>query len=192
MALQCELQKVSAIILAGGKGQRVGFKQKALLNYHGKPMIEAILAILSPQLAKDKVWINANQSLEVYRSYCLNVFQDIEQGFLGPLAGMLSAWQFVNSDWLVFVPCDNPNLPNVLVERLIRVQLESKMPLIVTYDGERLQPLYCLMHRSMQKSLSTAIEKKHLSVWRWIKENPHALADYADCCPENFQNLNSL
>jgi len=186
----CEAEKTSGVILAGGEGRRVGSQQKGLLCYQGKPMIEWVMPVISKQV--NKVWINANKELETYQEYSSNIYQDIATEPLGPLSGMHSAWHFIDSDWIVFVPCDNPKLPGVLVERLIKTQQISRKPLIVVNDGERLQPLYCLMHRSMQNSLAIAIEKRHLSVWRWIKENPHEIANDAEFSSKQFQNLNTL
>lgn len=181
---------ISAVIVAGGQGSRVGYQQKALLPYQGKPIIEAIIAKLAPQV--DHISINANAELERYQRYSDLVFTDAFQGFLGPLAGMHSAWQHLDNEWLIFLPCDNPNLPSDFVERLIKVQQQTMKPIVVVNDGTRMQPLYLLMHCSMAASLQKAIEKRHLSVNRWVKENDFVEANFAECCPQAFQNLNSL
>lgn len=184
------LQQISAVVVAGGQGSRVGFQQKALLPYQGRPIIESILPLLAKQV--DDIWINANNELEKYQNYTQQVFVDRFEGFLGPLAGMQAAWHFITNDWIVFVPCDNPQLPSDFVERLIATQQKALAPLVVVNDGQRMQPLYLLMHRSMQPALDLAIEKRHLSVNRWVKENPFAEASFADCCPKAFQNMNTL
>mgnify|MGYP000060702172 FL=1 len=63
---------------------------------------------------------------------------------------------------------------------------------MVVNGGERLQPLYIMMHRSMASSLSQAIAKGHLSVNRWVKENDFTEASFADCSPKGFENMNTL
>lgn len=181
---------IHAVIVAGGQGSRVGYRQKALLPYHGKPIIETIIAKLTPQV--QHISINANAELQRYQVYCSQVFADAYQGFLGPLAGMHAAWQHLDSEWAVFLPCDNPNLPSDFVERLLQVQQQTMKPIVVVNDGTRMQPLYLLMHRSMAESLQQAIEIRHLSVNRWVRENDYVEANFADCCPQAFQNLNTL
>lgn len=186
-------QNTHAVILAGGQGQRVGFRQKGLLPYQGKPMVQILVEKLSHQV--DNVYINANTEFETYQQFTqdnAHVFADASQGFLGPLAGMQAAWQKVPSEWIVFVPCDNPHLPNDFVERLFQTYQTHPAPLVVVHDGSRLQPLYVLMHRSMFTSLNEAIAKQHLSVNRWLQENPHSLADLAECCADAFHNMNNL
>ncbi len=181
---------VSMVVIAGGQGSRVGFRQKALLPYLGKPILESILSRINGQAGS--VWINANAEIERYKQYTAHVFKDGYDGFLGPLAGMQAAWKHIKTDWAVFIPCDNPALPGDFVSRLIAAYQQHPAPIVVVHDGSRMQPLYLLMHRSMSSSLDDAIEKRHLSVNRWVKENVYAEADFSDCCPDAFQNMNSL
>lgn len=181
---------ITGVIIAGGQGSRVGFQQKALLPYHGEPILKPILALLGSQV--DTVWVNVNAEMERYQTFSRQLFSDECQGFLGPLAGMHAAWKYIQSDWAVFVPCDNPNLPNDFVSRLINAYQQEPNPIVVVNDGERLQPLYIMMHRSMAESLSQAIAKGHLSVNRWVKENDFTEVSFVDCCPKAFQNMNTL
>lgn len=185
-----ELTDVTGVVIAGGQGSRVGYQQKALLPYKGEPILKPIMRSLMEQTVS--VWVNANAELERYQGFTQQLFSDEYQGFLGPLAGMHAAWQYIETDWAVFVPCDNPNLPRDFVNRLLEAYQSQKNPLVVVDDGERIQPLYLLMHRSMQGLLSEAIAKNHLSVNRWVKENAYTTANFADCCPEAFQNMNTL
>lgn len=185
-----DFESTSGVIIAGGQGSRVGYQQKALLPYQGEPILKPILERLSGQLKQ--VWVNANAELERYQSYSNHIFSDAYQGFLGPLAGMHAAWQHIETEWAVFVPCDNPNIPNDFVERLVSAYKEDPNPIVVVFDGERLQPLYLMMHRSMRDSLGKAIDIGHLSVNRWVKENPFTQASFADCCPHSFKNMNTL
>lgn len=184
------LCNTTAVVLAGGQGKRVHGRQKALLSYQGKPLLDSVLQQLRPQ--KLPIFINVNSDDPAYKKYGVTLFSDIYKGFLGPLAGMHAAWHSVKSDWIVFVPCDNPKLPVDMVKRLIKAYDMNPSPLVAVYDGQRLQPLYLLMHRCMQPVLEQAIERSHLSVLRWIKENPHTIADFSDDATEVFQNLNTL
>jgi len=183
-------QVISGVVIAGGQGSRVGYQQKALLPYNGEPILKSILKVLTPQVSQ--AWVNANAELERYKPLSDHLFSDEYQGFLGPLAGMHAAWKYLDTDWAVFVPCDNPSLPKDFVERLIDAYKHKPNPIVVVHDGERLQPLYMLLHRSMMNALSEAIAIGHLSVNRWVKENDFTQASFADCCPQSFKNMNTL
>jgi molybdopterin-guanine dinucleotide biosynthesis protein A len=180
---------ISVVILAGGQGKRVGVRQKALLLYQGKPLLYWVLQRLPKKVLP--ILLNVNSQDLEYKTYDLPQFSDEYQGFLGPLAGMQAAWKQVALDWIAFVPCDNPSLPADLIERLIQGYSIDPAPLVVAYDGRRVQPLYLLMHCSMASNLKRALEKSHLSVSRWIQENPHCCVDFSDQ-PRAFQNINTL
>jgi len=185
-----ESNVITGVIIAGGQGSRVGFQQKALLPYHGEPILKPILALLSSQV--HTVWVNTNVEIERYQAFSEQLFADEYQGCLGPLAGMHAAGQYIQTDWAVLVPCDNPNLPNDFGSRTINAYQNQPNPIVVVNDGVRLQPLYMMMHRSMEEYLNQAIAKGHLSVNRWVKENDFTEACFADCCSKAFQNMNTL
>lgn len=180
---------LDAVILAGGQGKRMGGVQKGLIEINHKPIICYVLEKLEKQA--EQVWINANQSQAIYQEFGCPVIEDKQARFLGPLEGIASALEVIEKDWLLFVPCDNPNISNLLVKRLTETYAQTPNPLIVASDGERIQPLYGLIHRSLLKRLRETIDKGHLSVMRWIKEVPHSIADFSDQKPA-FQNLNTL
>lgn len=180
---------LEAVILAGGQGRRVGYQQKALLCYQGHTVLSQVMQQLSLQVSQ--IYINANQQRERYLQHSDNVFSDQQTQFLGPLAGMLAAFKTVNKEWLLFVPCDNPTLPKNLVRTLIKAYQQTPAPIIVAHDGQRMQPLYVMMHQSMQPALEMAIENGHLSVMRWIKAQSFHCANFSDLGPEAFKNLNT-
>ena len=98
---------VTGVILAGGRATRMGGQDKGLIELSGRPMVEYIIDILRPQV-KDLL-INANRHMEEYAKLgrC-PVFRDDVEGFAGPLAGMASALQRTQSDYLLTVPCAHP------------------------------------------------------------------------------------
>jgi len=98
--------QITAVILAGGRGMRMGGADKGLVDYQGKPMIEHVLTRITPQVSQ--VMINANRNLDHYRNYDVPVITDNNDQFDGPLAGMQAGIQHATTDWIVSVPCDSP------------------------------------------------------------------------------------
>jgi molybdopterin-guanine dinucleotide biosynthesis protein A len=82
-------ERVTGIVLAGGKGSRMGGVDKGLQPLRGKPMVEWVLARLTPQVSE--IIINANQNVPVYARYEHRVVSDQIGGFAGPLAGLPQA-----------------------------------------------------------------------------------------------------
>ena len=96
------LTDVTALVLAGGLGRRMGGEDKGLVDLAGRPMIEFVLDALRPQVGR--VLINANRNLERYAAYGHTVVADRHQGFLGPLAGVLSGLEESGSRYLLTAP----------------------------------------------------------------------------------------
>ena len=104
---------VTGVILAGGLARRMGGVDKGLVELAGRPMIEHVLDALRPQVGP--LLINANRNLDRYSAYGHPLINDTLAGYLGPLAGVLSAMQRLVTGYLVTVPCDAPRLAPALV-----------------------------------------------------------------------------
>lgn len=162
------MQKVAAVILAGGQGRRMGGADKGLIDYQGRPLIEWVLAALAPQV--DEIVISANRNLERYAAYGRRVLPDTLPDYPGPLAGVLAALQAVTADWLLVVPCDTPHLPADLALRLLgAAQLES-VPLAVAEDAARVHHSCFLVHTDQRDHLAAFLARGDRAVRHWQAE----------------------
>ena len=179
---------ITAVILAGGRAQRMGGQDKGLLLVNGKPIIEFIINALRPQV--EHILINANRNHERYRQYGYPVIADIMDGYLGPLAGMASGMQAASTDYIVTVPCDSPLIPENLVNELYARLQQAQAKLCVAHDGQRLQPVYALLHRSLLPGLLAYLELGERKVESWCALQKPAVADFS-LAPQIFLNINS-
>jgi molybdopterin-guanine dinucleotide biosynthesis protein A len=106
-------QHITGLILAGGRGMRMGGVDKGLQTLQGKPMVAHVIQRLQPQV--DRIIINANQNQERYREFQLPVWSDQENNFAGPLAGIQAGLIHCDTAYMLIVPCDTPKLPTDLV-----------------------------------------------------------------------------
>ena len=97
---------ISAVILAGGRGSRMGGINKGLVTLLGRPMIGHVIDRLSAQVAS--IIISANQDQQTYRAFGYPVIADVLPGSQGPLAGIYAAMTIMKTDWLACAPCDTP------------------------------------------------------------------------------------
>lgn len=140
---------ITGVILAGGRGSRMGGEDKGLILWQNKPLYQHVLQRLQPQVTT--VWINANRNIEIYQQSGLPVISDTLVDFPGPLAGMLAALQKASTEWVVFTSCDTPLLPDNLVDHL---WLHKKDALAVwARTTERDHPTLALLHRCLEGSL---------------------------------------
>lgn len=109
--------KISALIMAGGEGRRMGGQDKGLVKWQGKAFIDHVIGNLQNQVSH--IAVSVNRNIEAYAERTPHVFADARQWQgLGPLAALSTAASDVRlttADWLLIVPCDTPNLPDDLV-----------------------------------------------------------------------------
>lgn len=179
---------ITGVILAGGQARRMGGEDKGLIMLSNKPMIEYIIDAFKPQTGT--LIINANRNHEQYSKYGLEIITDELSGYCGPLAGMASALQTVKTDYIVTAPCDSPFVPNDLVERLSHAFEDNNVEISVAHNGERMQPVFCILKKSLQQSLSDYLDSGERKIDRWFKQHQLAIADFSDI-PETFDNINT-
>ena len=109
-------QLITGLVLAGGRGSRMGGVDKGLQNHQGMPLALHALRRLQPQVGH--LMLNANRNLGAYEAFGVPVWPDATADFPGPLAGMWAGLEHCKTPYLVTVPCDTPHFPVDLVERL--------------------------------------------------------------------------
>lgn len=179
--------KVSGIVLAGGKGSRMGGVDKGLQTLRGKPMIDWVLARFAPQVAE--IVINANQNLQTYGKYGHRVVSDEIGGFAGPLAGLHAGLKAAAYPLVVTVPCDSPFLPADLVSRMVSSLKEND--LAVARTGNQPHPVFALMKRDVRESLEAFLASGGRKIDAWyaaLKVVEVGFDDEADA----FRNINTL
>lgn len=181
-------EKITAVILCGGKAQRMNGADKGLQILIDKPLYQWVYQVISPQV--NDVIINANRSLTQYAASGLTVISDDLTGYLGPLSGMLTGLQHTKSDWVLFVPCDTPYLPVNLVEKLAAAR-QANTQVVYATDGERKHPTCCLLHRSLLPALNTYLQQGNRRVLGFFKQQAYQTADFSNE-KTHFININSI
>jgi molybdenum cofactor guanylyltransferase len=178
---------LTAVILAGGRGQRMGGVDKGLVELAGRALVGHVLAAVAPQAGR--VVIVANRSLEQYRALGVHVVSDSHPGYLGPLAGMLSGLEAADTAYVLTVPCDAPLVAGDLAARLGAALVESAGDVAVAHDGERLQPVFALLRRDLAPRLQRYLEDGGRKIDRWYASLTMAVADMTERA-DTFVNVN--
>ena len=148
-------QDITGLILAGGRGSRMGGVDKGLQNHQGIALALHALLRLGPQVGA--MMINANRNLGAYESFGVPVWPDPVGEFAGPLAGFLAGLEHCETALLLTVPCDTPNFPADLAARLAAALDADRADLayaVTLEDGrEQRQPVFCLMRTALLESL---------------------------------------
>ena len=187
-----DTSQITGLILAGGRGTRMGTVDKGLQMFRGAPMALHALMRLSPQVGY--VMINANQNIAPYEGFGVPVWQDETQGFAGPLAGLQTGLIHCETDYLVTVPCDSPFLPADLVARLGAAleENDADLAVAVTGEGETRQPhpVFCLARASLLPHLTLYLQDGGRKFDTWYSSLKAVEVHFED---ENaFRNINTL
>jgi molybdopterin-guanine dinucleotide biosynthesis protein A len=164
---------ITGLILAGGRGSRMGGVDKGLQNHRGIPLAMHALMRLAPQVGH--VMINANRNLGAYDAFGVPVWPDALADYPGPLAGFLAGLERCETSYLVTVPCDTPDFPEDLVERLasglVASDAEIAMAATRNAEGTQVQPVFCLMHSSVMESLVRFTQAGQRKIDKWTAQH---------------------
>ena len=188
--------QITGLILAGGRGSRMGGVDKGLQNHLGMPLALHALMRLSPQVGE--VMINANRNLGAYESMGVPVWPDaLPAGvseYPGPLAGVLAGLERCTTPYLVSVPCDTPNFPLDLVARLAAALAEDDADIAMAASVEdgrlQVQPVFCLVKAGLMESLLAFLHEGQRKIDRWTARHRCVEVPFED--PDAFFNANTL
>ncbi|TFZ08086.1 molybdenum cofactor guanylyltransferase MobA [Ramlibacter humi] len=174
-------QDVTGIVLAGGRGSRMGGADKGLQNFNGVPLALHTLLRLQPQVGE--AMVNANRNLGAYESFGVPVWPDALPGYAGPLAGFLTGLEHCETPWLATVPCDTPMFPTDFVQRLVQAAVtqdaEIAMASAPEEDGQlRTQPVFCLLRRELLESLVNFTHGGGRKIDAWTAQHRMAIVPF--------------
>ena len=193
------IEAITAVILAGGRGSRMGGVDKGLQNFNGVPLALHTLMRLSPQVGE--VMINANRNLAAYESFGAPVWPDTTSmgDYAGPLAGFMTGLERCETPYLLTVPCDTPLFPHDLVARLASAFEEHSADFAVASapeeDGQlRPQPVFCLMGTQLLESLVSFTHSggRKIDVWTAQHKVVHVPFNLPGDDSQAFINANTL
>jgi molybdopterin-guanine dinucleotide biosynthesis protein A len=190
--MSIEREQITGVVLAGGRGSRMGGVDKGLQNHLGMPLAMHALLRLQPQVGA--MMINANRNLAAYESMGVPVWPDANADYPGPLAGMLVGLERCETTYLVTVPCDTPNFPLDLVERLaLALQAEAaEIAMAATRESGQLtrQPVFCLLHTELLESLLKYLHGGERKIDRWTALHRCVVVEFDDATA--FFNANTV
>jgi molybdenum cofactor guanylyltransferase len=187
-----EREQITALVLAGGRGSRMGGVDKGLQSYHGVPLAMHALLRVAPQVGH--AMINANRNLAAYESFGVPVWPDALPDFAGPLAGFIAGLEHCETPYLATLPCDSPLFPDDLVPRLAAALeaegAEIAMAACVEDGVLRVQPVFCLMKTTLLESLVRFTHEGGRKIDRWTAQ--HACVNVSFDDARAFFNANTL
>ena len=166
----------------------MGGMDKGLVELAGRPMIEHVLDALRPQVGA--LLINANRNLDRYAAYGHPVVSDTLQGYMGPLAGVLSALQQLAHR----IPGDRARATRRWWHATwwagsTRRASRNDADVAVATDGRRQQPVFLLLRAGTAPALESYLAGGGRKIDTWFARLRLAEADFSDAL-DTFVNVN--
>jgi molybdopterin-guanine dinucleotide biosynthesis protein A len=193
--------QITGLVLAGGRGSRMGGADKGLQNFNGTPL--ALHALLRLQMQEGGLvgdqMINANRNLAAYEAFGVPVWPDTLNDYAGPLAGFMTGLERCESPYLLTVPCDTPLFPLDLAQRLAQAFDDEGTDIAMAAAREeddqlRPQPVFCLMRLDLLESLVAFTQGGGRKIDRWTDQHRTVIVpfDRPGDDPRAFHNTNTL
>lgn len=186
MTKNTPLPPCSILLLAGGRGQRMGGQDKGLIEWQGEPLI-AHLQRKVRSLTDDLI-ISCNRNRERYAPFADQLVTDDEQDFPGPLAGILAGLKAARHGHLLVLPCDVPRIDAPLLQAMRETAARHcEKPLMLRHD-EHWEPLLCVIPVALLSAFEDAWNDGERSPGRIMRN----LGATALQCPDNDPRLANL
>jgi len=184
--------QITALILAGGTGVRMGHRNKGLIDCNGRPLIEYALQQITPQV--ENVLISANADLDQYQRYHWPVLTDGEYAGCGPLAGIYQALVNCSTDYLLTLPCDAPVISPEYAQRMWQA-IQQPAPhcefhCAVASSDHGLEPVFTLLPSRCKTALAHYLQQGGRRTGEWIRQLNPVTVDFSDQ-QAMFTNINT-
>ncbi|TFF42630.1 molybdenum cofactor guanylyltransferase MobA [Pseudomonas sp. RIT623] len=147
------LPPCSILVLAGGRGQRMGGRDKGLLTWHGEPLVAHVQRAV--RALSDDLVISCNRNQAAYAAYADQLVGDADADFPGPLAGVISGLKVARHQWVVLLACDAPRIDKALIEDLLTLSVAHDSAAMVRQGGYW-QPMFSVLPRRLLPLLEQA------------------------------------
>lgn len=173
----------------------MGGGDKCLRELGGHPILAHVIERLRPQVGP--LILNAVGDPARFAEFGLPVVADALDGFLGPLAGVLTGMLWTREHapdcrYVVTVPTDAPFLPLDLVARLLEAVAAEGGELACAASGGRSHPVVGLWPVALADTLRAAILDEDMrKIDRWTARYALCTVEFNDGAIDPFFNVNS-
>ncbi|WP_282363375.1 molybdenum cofactor guanylyltransferase MobA [Pseudomonas sp. PS01297] len=176
----------SILLLAGGRGQRMGGQDKGLVPWRGQPLIAYVQQ--AARALTDDLIISCNRNHDRYAAYADQLVSDGNDDFDGPLAGIRAGLAAARHSHLLVLPCDVPRVNGELLSTLLAAAALAPDTPHMVRQGEHWEPLFCV--------IPTALAPAFEAAWHSGERRPRKIMFQLNAqpvqCPENDSRLSNF
>lgn len=197
MTARASRSDITGLVLAGGRGSRMGGVDKGMQSYRGEPLALHVLRRIAPQAGA--MLVSANRSIEAYQRlaapFDARVVADTLGDYPGPLAGIAAGLRVAQTEFVLTAPCDAPfvveRLGLLLADALDRAQADIAYAATTEPSGERVaHPVFALVRASLADDLDAWLASGERKVRAWYARHKAVQVPFDD--DRAFYNINDL
>lgn len=193
---------VPTVILAGGRGTRLGITDKCLSTLGSSTILEQQIRILNAQT--DILYLNVNGDVSRFSQFELPTICDAMFEDAGPLAGIASTLLELQAievkqmnaafiPWLITVPSDCPFLPADFICRLVNAITTTATDIAYCKSGGRDHFVCGIWSAEILPALLAYLSQGNRSVGDFIFAHDYQVVEFeqSDTMPDPFFNINT-
>jgi molybdopterin-guanine dinucleotide biosynthesis protein A len=188
--------EVTGVILAGGQSRRFGGGDKFHNMLNGKSILSHVIERVHPQVSR--IIINSNSDVASFKNLELSVIADTVQGYVGPLAGILTGMEwalenFSECKWIATFPADAPFIPLDCIGKMKTCAEQNKVDVVCAASGGRTHPVCALWRIDLANELRLALVNEEIrKIDLWTARHRLATVEFSDKPFDPFFNINRL
>lgn len=153
---------MTGAVLAGGKSSRMGGRPKALLDFHGRPLISWTVELLSG--LADPILVSTN-SPELYAFLGRTMVPDEPAAAgCGPLGGIAAVVRAAPAEHCLVVACDMPHLEPALLAHLVRTAERTGADVVVPVVSGEPEPLCAVYGKRCLEPIARRVAARQLKI----------------------------
>lgn len=174
--------QVAGVILAGGQSRRMDGRDKAMLPFGDRRLIDHVHDRLAQQI--ETIAINSNGDPAVFGHLETSVVPDDIPGFVGPLAGILSGMEWAAAQSSPFshvltVATDTPFFPADFALALQEAVIDAPGTIGIAASGGRVHPTFGLWPVALRADLRRWLsEPSNRRVTAFVDRHPHRIVEF--------------
>lgn len=169
-------KNLSFLILAGGKGSRMGYRDKSLLKYNDKQsFLDKILGELPEGY---EILLSKNSPFQTEDSR-IRVIQD-QFKECGPLGGIHSGFLHTSSQYLFILTCDTPNITREFVEYIMDQDTSDYDGVILRDRESRLHPLCGIYRRTLLENIEKNLTEGDFKILKIFQNKNLKVLDFSE------------
>lgn len=154
-----KVKDINVLILAGGKGSRMNYCNKALLKYNNTTFLDRLKNLFSDF---SKIYLSLNSNQNITSEDFIRVDDDFQE--IGPISGLYKGISESDLEYIFTLPCDVPNLTKEFIEYISSFVSPYHDAFIIKDKDGFIHPLLGIYTKKSLPIIKEAIENKDFKV----------------------------